>query len=268
MEHREFLEQLDAALDGELDDAGQRAFDEHLRGCRDCAVRHEQARAAMTAFRAGAPYHRAPAALRARVGRALRETAAGGAAAPVRPERRPGAGWRLAGALTAAALVAIVATDLALRVGAAGEGALAGEVVDGHVRSLMEHHLTDVASTDQHTVKPWFNGRLDFSPPVTDFASAGFPLIGGRLDYLAGHPVAALVYGRRLHVINLFVWPDLAQGSDEAAPITRRGYQIAHGRVAGFAYWAVSDVNAAELRELVRRFRDGLEPPVGAHPGP
>jgi anti-sigma factor RsiW len=268
MDHREFVEQLDAALDGELDPARQAAFDEHLRGCRDCAARHERARAAMAAFRAGAAYHRAPAALQTRIGRELRVAVAGGAPAAARPERAPGAGRRLVAALAAALIVAVVATDLALRLGAVGEGGLAGQVVDGHVRSLMEHHLSDVVSTDQHTVKPWFNGRLDFSPPVTDFASAGFPLIGGRLDYLDGHPVAALVYKRRLHVINLFLWPDRASGSDESAPLTRRGYQVLHGRAAGFAYWAVSDLNAAELREFARHFRDGLETPPAAHPGP
>ena len=268
MEHREFLEQLDAALDGELDAARQPAFDEHLRSCRDCAARFERTRAAMAAFRAGALYHRAPAALRVRVGRALREADARGVPAIPRRERAPGGRPRLFGALAAAVIVAIVATDLALRLGSVGEGALVGEVVDGHVRSLMEHHLTDVASTDQHTVKPWFNGRLDFSPPVIDFASAGFPLLGGRLDYLAGHPVAALVYGRRLHVINLFLWPESAPAGDQPAPVTRRGYQIAHGHDAGFAYWAVSDLNAAELREFARHFRDGLGTAPATPPGP
>jgi len=103
---------------------------------------------------------------------------------------------------------------------------------------------------------------------VIDFASAGFPLLGGRLDYLAGHPVAALVYGRRLHVINLFLWPESAPAGDQPAPVTRRGYQIAHGHDAGFAYWAVSDLNAAELREFARHFRDGLGTAPATPPGP
>jgi anti-sigma factor RsiW len=111
----------------------------------------------------------------------------------------------------------------------------------------MASHLMDVASTDQHTVKPWFNGKLDFSPPVTDLSTSGFPLIGGRLDYLRGRPVAALVYQRRKHLINVFAWPDEGALSSETRPRTQQGYHVIHATHAGMAYWIVSDLNSEEL---------------------
>jgi anti-sigma factor RsiW len=124
---------------------------------------------------------------------------------------------------------------------------IAREVQGAHVRSLLvEGHLHDVASTDQHTVKPWFDGRIDFAPPVTDEVAAGFPLLGGRLDYVAGHPAAALVYGRRLHHINVFVWPE-REGSGGAAHDERNGYVLEHWTANGMSFWAVSDLNPAEL---------------------
>ena len=129
---------------------------------------------------------------------------------------------------------------------------IAREVVSGHIRSLMANHLTDVASTDQHTVKPWFAGKLDFSPPVTDFAGAGYPLVGGRLDYLQGHSVAALVYLHHKHVINVFVWP-VATSLERLAPaLTQQGFHVIHGAHAGMAYWVVSDLNVEELAGFAR----------------
>src|SRR5207249_4757789 len=163
---------------------------------------------------------------------------------PARPAAQP---WRWLG--VAATVVAVVGGTfmVATLPHDRGDDATTREAVSGHIRSLMANHLTDVASTDQHTVKPWFNGKLDFSPPVTDFASADYPLVGGRLDYLQGHSVAALVYMHHKHTINVFVWP-VASAREELAPaLTEQGFHVIHGTHAGMAYWVVSDLNTEEL---------------------
>jgi anti-sigma factor RsiW len=123
---------------------------------------------------------------------------------------------------------------------------LAEQVVSSHIRSLMANHLSDVVSSDQHTVKPWFSGKLDFAPVVKDLSSSGFPLAGGRLDYLADHPVAALVYKHRQHTINVFLWPS-PESNSSPRTMTIKGYSVVHWTQSHMAYWAVSDLNAAEL---------------------
>ena len=125
---------------------------------------------------------------------------------------------------------------------------IAQDVISSHVRSLLATHLFDVPSTDQHTVKPWFDGKLKFSPPVHDFAEHGFRLTGGRLDYLNGREVAALVYQRRLHIINLFIWPSESSRNTAATSFSKDGYNVLHWAHEGFEFWAVSDVNAEDMR--------------------
>ena len=197
----------------------------------------------------GLESHAAPARLRKRIDARLPGVAS------VRRRTAPGriAAWRSLAIAAALVIVGGAAWLTLIRVPALGTDRLASDVVSSHIRSLMANHLTDVTSTDQHTVKPWFDGRLDFAPPVTDLADRGFPLLGGRLDYVGGRPVAALVYGRRRHVINLFVWPE--SGRRAPSQITRQGYHAVHGVGSGVEYWAVSDLDPSELESFVASLR-------------
>jgi len=155
--------------------------------------------------------------------------------------------------------VAIITSGIIPAGSSAGE-LTAKEVVDDHLRSLAGNHLTDVLSSNQHTVKPWFDGRLNFTPPVEDFSPEGFPLVGGRLDYLDNRPVAAVVYRRRQHIINLFISP--AEHVADALPASqmRGGYNIVHWIKSGMAYWAVSSLSAAELNKFAQLVRQGHSP--------
>jgi anti-sigma factor RsiW len=237
--HRDMIDKLSGYLDEELDPVTSAGVTEHLESCPACSRELARLRSLQLALRGGIETPLAPERLRARVGALV---------GPRRRERR--LGWERLFAWAGAAAVVAAAWIVVVRLPAGAEQALATEVVSSHVRSLMASHLTDVTSTDQHTVKPWFDGKLDFAPPVTDLAAQGFPLLGGRLDYLDGHAVAALVYGRRKHVINLFVWP--ASGDRPPREVTLRGYHTVHGAKNGMNYWAVSDVNAQDLEALVQ----------------
>jgi anti-sigma factor RsiW len=239
---------LDSYVDGELDLVNHVAFEEHIDSCEVCD-RDYQARIALKGAIAAdrGLYYRAPADLRRSITASLREN-------DPEPFYRRWLNWRWTPALaTAVLLIAVVATTfLAFRPTANSEDLLAREVVSAHLRSLMLTHLMDVPSTDQHTVKPWFEGKLDFSPPVTDLAEQGFTLIGGRLDYAGGRPVAALVYQRRQHIINLFVSP--AQNMPDTANKTSvlQGFNVIHWTRSGMTFWAVSDLNANELQEFAQ----------------
>jgi len=238
-----FGDKLSGYLDRELDERAAGEVEAHLRQCLTCSTHLERARRLRAAVQAHLPPLRAPERLRSNVRAMLW-------AQVKRPQRRRS--WLPTWAATAAALLLGVAGgwQLAIRQVAGGIGSdLVSEVVAGHVRSLQGAHLTDVASSEHHTVKPWFAGKLDFSPPVPDFIKEGFPLIGGRLDYLGDRPVAALAYGRRQHVINLFVWPSRDSNSLPAA-VSRRGYYVVHGVAGGMTYWAISDLNATELSQF------------------
>jgi anti-sigma factor RsiW len=239
-------------LDGELDLVRTIEMESHLKGCPTCAQELETLKALRAALQRSSLAYAAPSALRERIQTSLR--ASSRADVRERKIKWPSLNiWQLAGAFALLVLSSIAGWQLTARLRTpSGDQQIAAEVFSSHVRSLEANHLMDVASTDQHTVKPWFDGKLDFSPPVEDLASDGFPLVGGRLDYLEGREVAALVYQRRKHFINVFVWPD-ASGTNSTKKIeSRQGYNIMNWSHAGFQFWAVSDVAAPDLAEFVR----------------
>ena len=250
MTHTELQLRVDSLLDGELSPGEAQEVEAHLRECEECAE-FRRARVALgSALRQQLPAWNAPPELRDQLRASLQD-----AAREVRPRRaRPASSWTWLGMAASLALVALGSWGIATR--RATTDALGDQVLVSHLRSLMPGHLTDVVSSDQHTVKPWFNGRLDFSPPVYDFAGQGFPLLGGRLDYLGERPVAALVYGRRKHFINVFLWP--AQGASTAVKNdqTHQGYHLLHWVGPEYTYWVISDLGSAELRQFVQLLRD------------
>jgi anti-sigma factor RsiW len=266
----EVSELVDAYLDGELDPVTNKEIEAHLQNCSACDQLFKEHHAVVGAIGAVAPYHKAPAGLRERVQAALRDQipASAAGAAPelesdvTRKQRdvrtllfeMP---WNWLGLAAALAVAVLLVWNLAPDLRRPGaEQFLATELIASHVRSLMVDHLTDVASSDQHTVKPWFDGKLDFAPLVVNPASDGFPLVGGRLDYLNNRPVAALVYQRRKHFINVFIWPAETSDARVTKAITRQGYQLLHWVDHDLHYWAVSDVSDNELvalRELIEK---------------
>jgi len=243
VECREVDGLLSAYLDGELDPAASTSVRDHADTCAACRERLANLESIGGMVRR-APYYQAPDALRARVAHAGTRSAA--------------TSHLLRWAAAAVMVVSLTGSILFVRSStravrtADSVDAVAQEVVSGHVRALMGEHLFDVRSTDQHTVKPWFLGKLDFSPPVTDLAQAGFPLTGGRLDYVAGRPVAALVYTRGQHTINVFVWPDASNAAHPSDARAIRGFHVRHWTHGGMSYWAVSDVNDADLDQFVQ----------------
>jgi anti-sigma factor RsiW len=247
---------LPGYLDGELDLINAAAIEEHLKTCARCAQAQRSQQALQAVIRGSGLYAPAPVALQQRIQASLRQ-ADSSARAPwvVR--------WRWYSLAAALACVAILAWGLGRAwVVPVADDRLAMEILDSHVGSLMTDHLTDVVSSDRHTVKPWFAGKLDFSPTVEDLASQGFPLTGGRLDYLDGRPVAALVYQRQRHIINVFSWP-VPQATDTAAAVEeRQGYHVIHWTQAGMTYWAVSDLNVDELLAFVQLLQQQIAPPA------
>jgi anti-sigma factor RsiW len=231
------MRDLDAYIDRELDGDLARAVHEHIGGCAACR-REVAEREALGRLVRAAPYYSAPDRLRARV--SAQSTGSKSAR-------------RILTWAAAAVLAVSVGGGIGLLRSTATRGdTMADEIVNSHVRSLMVGHLFDVQSTDQHTVKPWFLGKLDFSPPVVDLAAIGFPLVGGRLDYVGGRPVAALVYQRQKHTINVFVTSERADAFTRAYVVSVRGFHIHHWNRDGMSFWAISDLNDAELTDFAR----------------
>ena len=254
MSCQEAQDLLHGYLDGELDLVRSLEIEQHLQACRNCSQAYQNQQALRSAIRSGRLYFTPPVHLQTRVRSAVRGTRQAGG----RPRVWP---WRWLGVAASLAFVALMLWRLVPDLpGSSIDDRLTQELIAGHVRSLMVSHLTDVPSSDQHTVKPWFEGKLDFSPPVSDVTEQGFPLLGGRLDYLGNRPVAALVYRHQQHVINLFIWPAAQEEDVRERTLTRQGYQLIHWVKAGMSYWAVSDLNARELHNFVRAVQNGASP--------
>jgi anti-sigma factor RsiW len=252
MDCNDALHLIDADLDGELDLVRHLDLAAHLAACPACARQAEAARARRAAVRELTPRFTAPPHLANRIRVAL---AAEGASVTTGTRAAPRArfwwpAWNVAG--LAASLAFAVFAGFTWGNARARANRLHDEAIADHVRSLQADHLTDVASTDRHTVKPWFAGRLDFSPPVIDLAESGFPLIGGRLEHIDGRTAAALVFRHRQHVVNLFIWP--------AEPVRGRhssqaGYHAESWSAGGFNFLAVSEIPADEIHEFAAAFR-------------
>src|SRR5579872_1050259 len=240
-------ELLGAYLDQELDAGLQTEIQSHLAACHSCSDAYGRLRERQADIRLNAPHYEAPAVLLASVRAALRGEAANETKVGVKTNRSWG--WV---AIAASILLCIsVGWNLVLlRSRTPERDVLAENLLSSHVRSLIGTHLVDVPSSDQHTVKPWFNGKLDFSPDVKDLTTQGFPLLGGRIEYISERPVAALVYGRRKHIINLFTWP--ATAPPGLRSWSRQGYNLVHWTKGQMDYWAISDITVDELQQ----FRD------------
>lgn len=250
-EHSQSL--LHGYLDGELDPLRAEEFEKHLETCSQCIAQLEEQESLRASLKSAQLYERAPAALAMKIKRQIANEESDGqwSWVPI---------WRWIGASAAFALLVAVTYHAVEIIWAkkapAAEQVAMTEVIDAHVRSLQPGHLADVLSTDQHTVKPWFDGKLDYVPPVKDLAENGFPLLGGRLDVLDGRSVAVLVYGRRKHFISVFVWPDVEKNSPVPVAGTRNGYQWNYWRARGMEFCAVSDVGAADLHDLAELLQE------------
>ena len=246
---------IPAYLDKELDLTTCLEIEAHLANCAVCRQVHEGEKALKGAFRTNNLYFTAPPGLQSRI----RQSLPSERGTPVMP--RNARRWRSYGLAVAAALFLMFAIAAAYRSANFSQGDLmAQEVLSSHLRSLMVAHLYDVRSSDKHTVKPWFNGKIDYAPDVKELRPQGFPLVGGRLDYLANRPVAALVYQRQKHIINLYLWPAAKELDSEMKLVSLRGYNLWHWTNAGVVCWAVSDLNDGELREFALHIQDQSVP--------
>ena len=239
---------IDAYDDGELDAAGILELEKHIHDCPGCALAWRNAQTLKKSLKQDSLFFTAPTELR----RAIK--------AELRSQIETKSRWSffnwnwLTAATTSFATVCLALLLTLTLTRPSAEQRLTQEIVSSNIRSLMADHMLDVVSTDQHTVKPWFNGKLDFSPPVKDLAAQEFPLVGGRLDYLNGRSVAALVFHRNKHVINLFIWPVNEKDSKPAVAASIQGYNVIHWTNAGMMFWAVSDLNEKELMEFVQDY--------------
>ena len=243
---------LHALIDGELDAGHAREVEAHIATCPRCTAELAAISEMHKAIADADLRYTAPPALRRRIEAALPQ--------PQAPSRRA----VLRGFAMGSAVSAIAATGLvAIVLRSDDESRITSEIVSAHLRSLQAGHLTDVLSTDQHTVKPWFNGRLDVAPPVIDLTAQGFTLIGGRLDYVDARPIGAIVYRRRLHIINLFVAQTASTERRAAKTETFQGFNVRSWSEGGLNFWAVSDLAADELAEFSDKFETAIKSSAG-----
>lgn len=231
---------LHAYFDNELDAVRAAEFERHLETCPDCKASLQKLSALRNDLHKSDLYQVASSRLRSQISQQIASESRG-----------TGLRWKLwIPAFSVAVFVIALAAGVLFLQPHSHSARLQAELIDAHIRSLQANHLTDVQSTDQHTVKPWFDGKLEFIPPVSDFSQQGFPLIGGRLDFVGGHNVAALVYGRRKHVINLFAWP----AADSSVPLngngSRAGYNWLGWKAGDMQFCLVSDASPEDLRQL------------------
>ena len=265
MNCEEAIKRMPGYLDGELDPLNNEAIEQHLSSCARCDRAYEAERALAMAIQRSAPYDKAPPQLQARIQASLLGAVNLGSAhekdvlvTPKTPESRSvfsGTPWSWLAVAAAIVLTAIVTLNLRPH---GTDQFLATQLIASHARSLMANHLSDVLSSDQHTVKPWLDQKLDFGTPAIDLSAEGFPMVGGRLDYLNNRAVVALVYQRRKHFINLFIWPAGTEAESAPSNISRQGYQLVHWTDQDFTYWAVSDVNVGDLQEFKQLFQTKL----------
>jgi anti-sigma factor RsiW len=241
--------------DGEVDLRTSLDLEQHLSGCASCTSEYQSVVALKSALKRNLLYYGNSAALTKRIRSSTRASIQAEAGSRWQP-KFISAAWRWPVVIAAVLLLAIAFRGL-IPGPPSDADQLGREVVASHVRSMMANHLTDVLSSNQHTVKPWFDGKLDFAPVVLDLSAQGFPLVGGRLDYLDGHPVAALVYRYHLHIINLFTWPEAGGPATEPQLATQQGYNSVHWSESGMEYWAVSDVAPTELERLAQLVQKG-----------
>jgi anti-sigma factor RsiW len=246
------LESLGPFVDGELATDEAAVVEEHLKTCADCAAAHRRLLATSSQLKAALVRYQAPDVLKARIKASLTDATRG---EPGRRELRPlvrGKAWpRMVAAAATVAIVSSALTFAAMRQSGSRDSA-EQQVLASHIRSLMPGHLTDVASNDQHNVKPWFNGRVDMSPDVPRLDSIGFPLVGGRIDYINGRSVPVIVYTRRQHVINVFSWPESAAPDQPSVVRSNHGYNLIRLAHSGDELWIVSDLNRAELETFAK----------------
>jgi anti-sigma factor RsiW len=254
MSCKEMQDLIHGYLDGELGLVRSLEIEQHFQDCQDCTQTYTNHQALRSALNSGSLYFKPPASLQKRIRSAVR-TRKKGETRLIRLSW----GWLAVGASLAAVALLILSFAPVLT-GPSQEDLLTQEIIAGHVRSLMADHLTDVSSSDQHTVKPWFSGKLDFSPQVKDLAGHGFPLVGGRLDYLGNKPVAALVYQHRQHFINLFIWPSSNGSWLREQTRARQGYNLIHWTRSDMTYWTISDLNLSELHNFVQLLQNDTSP--------